>query len=126
MNNKITAIIVSVVVVIIFAGVGYFIWSSHVPGKLDDFAKCIKSSGATFYGAFWCPHCQAQKALFGSSVQYLPYHECSTADGTGELQECKDKGVTGYPTWVFADASRIEGEATLQDLTGKTGCAQPQ
>ena len=35
--------------------------SSKEPGKYDTFAKCIKDRGAIFYGAFWCPHCQAQK-----------------------------------------------------------------
>ncbi|MFI5205343.1 MAG: hypothetical protein ACHQVK_00215, partial [Candidatus Paceibacterales bacterium] len=69
--------------------------------NLDDFAKCIKASGATFYGAFWCPHCKAQKDLFGSSVQYLPYVECSTPDGNSQLPVCTNAGVTVYPTWQF-------------------------
>ncbi len=69
--------------------------------NLDDFAKCIKDSGAAFYGAFWCPHCKDQKALFGDSAQYLPYVECSTPDGNSELQVCADRGVTVYPTWKF-------------------------
>ena len=41
-------------------------------GKYDEFAQCLKDKGATFYGAFWCPHCQAQKKLFGTSVKFLP------------------------------------------------------
>ena len=39
---------------------------SNKPSKYDDFAKTLESKGAVFYGAFWCPHCQAQKALFGN------------------------------------------------------------
>ena len=46
------------------------------PSKYDDFATALKDDGATFYGAFWCPHCQAMKALFGSAVKKLPYVEC--------------------------------------------------
>ena len=29
------------------------------------------------YGAYWCPHCQAQKKVFGESFQYVPYVECT-------------------------------------------------
>lgn len=96
------------------------------PGKYDTFATCLKDQGATFYGAFWCPHCQAQKKLFGSSVKFLPYVECSTADGSAQLQVCIDKNVTGYPTWEFADGSRLNGEIPLEQLAGKTNCELPQ
>jgi len=96
------------------------------PGQYDEFAQCIKDSGAIFYGAFWCPHCQAQKKLFGSSVKLLPYVECSTADGNTQTQECTDKGVKSYPTWDFADGSRLTGEVPLAQLAEKTGCLLPQ
>ena len=94
------------------------------PGKYDAFATCIAQSGSTFYGAFWCPHCQAQKARFGSSAHLLPYVECSTPDGQGQLQVCKDKGVIEYPTWQFANSTTTEvGEFELSALAQKTGCA---
>ena len=95
------------------------------PGKYDTFAQCLKDKGATFYGAFWCPHCQAQKKLFGSSVKFLPYVECSTADGSGQTQVCINKGVKGYPTWEFSDMSRLTGEISLQQLADKTSCILP-
>ena len=95
------------------------------PGVYDEFATCLKDKGATFYGAFWCPHCQAQKKLFGSSAKLLPYVECSTADGAGQMQICKDNDVSGYPTWVFADGSRLGGEVTLEKLAEKTTCVLP-
>src|ERR1035437_6515709 len=81
------------------------------PGKYDTFAQCIKDSGATFYGAFWCPHCQAQKKLFGTSAKLLPYVECSTPDATGQLQICIDKKITGYPTWELKDGTRITNDS---------------
>lgn len=105
-----------------------FLYFKYLPppkGKYDAFAQCIKASGATFYGAFWCPHCQNQKAMFGDSVKFLPYVECSTPDGTAQLQVCKDASVTGYPTWVFKDGSRLTGEVQLATLAQKTGCALP-
>ena len=99
---------------------------SVTPGKYDDFAICLKDKGATFYGAFWCPHCQAQKKLFGSSAKLLPYVECSTADGAAQTKICIDNKITGYPTWEFADGSRLSGEIPLAQLAEKTACILPQ
>ncbi len=96
------------------------------PGKYDTFATCLKDKGAVFYGAFWCPHCQAQKKLFGSSVKLLPYVECSTANGQGQVQACIDKNISGYPTWEFADGTRLNGEIPLAQLAEKTSCILPQ
>jgi len=96
------------------------------PGKYDTFAQCLKDKGAVFYGAFWCQHCQEQKKLFGSSIKLLPYVECSTADGNGQLQACIDKKIIGYPTWEFADGSRLDGVIPLSKLAEKTSCALPQ
>lgn len=95
------------------------------PGKLDGFAQCLKGKGAVFYGAFWCPHCQNQKKLFGSSNQYLQYVECSTPNGRGQLPVCTNRGVSTYPTWVFSDMSTSTGETKLAILAEKTGCPLP-
>lgn len=122
-----TKFIIFIVLVVLIVG-GFGIYSGmkvHGPGKLDGFAQCLKTSGAQFYGAFWCPHCQKQKELFGSSKQYLPYIECSTPDGQGTNQVCKDKKIEGFPTWLFADGSSISGEVSLITLAGKTQCLLP-
>lgn len=95
------------------------------PGKYDSFAMCLKDKGAVFYGAFWCPHCIATKKLFGSSQKLLNYVECSTPDGNSQTQACIDKGVKSYPTWEFADGSRLTGEIPLAQLGEKTSCALP-
>lgn len=100
--------------------------SPSVDGKYDSLAICLKDKGAIFYGAFWCPHCQATKKLFGSSAKLLPYVECSTADGNGQTQICKDKKIMGYPTWEFKDGSRLTGEIPLSQLAEKTSCSLPQ
>lgn len=106
--------------------VGAWIYYASLPGPLDGFASCLKAKGATFYGAFWCPHCQNQKALFGRSARLLPYVECSTPDGNGQLAACTDKGVKNYPTWVFSDGSVQTGEVSLKDLADKSGCELPK
>ncbi len=99
---------------------------SEVSDKYDGFAQCLKDKGAVFYGAFWCSHCQAQKKLFGSSQKLLPYVECSTLDGNGQTQICIDKKIESYPTWEFADGSRLNGEVALEALAEKTSCVLPE
>ncbi len=111
--------------VLCVAGLVWLIKMPTKPGRLDTFATCIKGSGATFYGAFWCPHCQNQKAMFGSSARFLPYVECSTPDGKGQLLVCINAGVTGYPTWKFSDNSRESGEVSLERLSEITNCPLP-
>lgn len=115
-----------VLIAIIVAGVGASLVVSSRPGQLDSFAQCLTDKGAVFYGAFWCPHCQATKRLFGASAKLLPYVECSTSDGREQLSVCKDKGVTNYPTWVFADGNVLTGELTLQQLSEASGCQLSQ
>lgn len=113
------------VLVLVIGGIVWLIRTPSKPGKLDTFATCIKDSGAIFYGAFWCPHCQNQKAMFGTSAKLLPYVECSTPDGRGQLPICTDAGVTGYPTWKFANGTRESGEVSLERLSEKTSCPLP-
>lgn len=121
-----TILIWSIVGIAIIAGIFFLIQANSKPGKLDEFAQCLKDKGAVFYGAFWCPHCQNQKAMFGKSAKLLPYKECSAPDGKDQLAICKEKNITGYPTWEFADGSRESGEVSLQKLSEKTGCQLPQ
>lgn len=125
-NKKILIIIIGIgILVIAFAFIAA-IFSNKNSGKLDGFAQCLKDKGAVFYGAFWCSHCQNQKAMFGGSVKYLPYVECSTPDGNSQLQICKDKNIEGYPTWIFSDGTRESGEISLERLSEKTSCALPK
>ena len=30
-------------------------------------AECLSEHGVIMYGAFWCPHCAAQKKVFGDA-----------------------------------------------------------
>jgi thiol-disulfide isomerase/thioredoxin len=131
-------IFVIVIVILILGVVATIIISpakggvSLGPSIYDGFAQCLKDKGAVFYGAFWCPHCKAQKALFGSSAKLLPYVECSTPDASNQTQECKDKKIEGYPTWELADGTRVPTDSTdgsgvkLETLATKTGCVLPQ
>jgi len=120
MSNKTLYIGGALVIVALF--VGGALWNQLRPGQFDAFAECLGDRGVIFYGAFWCPHCQEQKALFGNSAKHLPYVECSTPNGQGQLQICIDEGVNSYPTWEFADGERVTGVLPLDVLSERTGC----
>ena len=113
-----------IVTVIVLLGLWLYS-SSNAPGKYDDLARCLGEKGVTFYGAFWCPHCQEQKQLFGKSAKLLPYVECSTPDGKAQTAICISKKIEGYPTWEFADGSRMSAVMKPQQLAVKTGCTLP-
>lgn len=115
-------IIYIIIALLFIGGVVFVIASPAKGGEYDQFAQCLKDSGAKFYGTFWCPHCKNQKAMFGRSANLLPYIECSTPDGQGQLQVCKDAQIKGYPTWEFANGERLTGEVALEDLASKTSC----
>lgn len=104
--------------------IGLSIYQKSQPGKYDTFAACISESGAQFYGAFWCPHCQTQKALFGKSADKLPYIECSTPSKS-QTAVCNEAGIESYPTWKFSDGSVVTGEQTFAQLAEKTKCEAP-
>ena len=111
-----------VILLLVVAGLGVSVLGGRGSDKLNAFAQCLTDKKAIFYGAFWCPHCQAQKRTFSNSAKLLPYVECSTPDGQGQLQVCKDKEIKQYPTWEFSDGSRLTGEIPLTQLAEKTGC----
>lgn len=113
------AVIVGVAVVV---GLAYLLSNSGGPGQYDAFAKCLTSKDVKFYGTFWCPHCKNQKELFGSSIKYVNYIECSTPDGSAQLPVCNAAGIQGYPTWVFKDGTNRSGEVSLQELSDLSGC----
>ena len=91
-------------------------------GHYDALARCLTSKQAKMYGAFWCPHCQEQKEMFGPSFEFAPYVECGVQGSRKEQPVCTDAGVKNYPTWVFADGTRVEGTLPLSALAEKTQC----
>lgn len=77
-------------------------------------AERLSRSGALFYGAYWCGHCQHQKDLFGSQASpFLPYVECDRDDAG--RRRCQKAGVRAYPTWVIGQERR-EGTLSLRAL----------
>jgi len=91
-------------------------------GKYDEFAKCMTEKDTTFYGAYWCPHCANQKNIIGISMEHINYVECSLPEKKGQTQVCIEANITTYPTWEFADGTRLKGVQQLETLSEKTGC----
>jgi rubredoxin len=89
---------------------------------LEVFAHCLTGRGVTMYGAWWCPHCQNQKKQFGSAFSFIRYVECSSPGKQDALPVCQAAKINGYPTWIFGDGSRIEGEASFETLAQRTSC----
>ena len=117
-------IMIVVAIVVVSAAAYYFGWHRRA-NRLDAFAKCLTSKQAKMYGAFWCPHCEDQKDKFGSAFDYAPYVECGIKGSKAIESVCTEAGIKRFPTWIFADSTRIEGAQELTFLGEKTGCSLP-
>ncbi len=126
--SKETKVFLGIIVGLVVIIGGSLIINTKTPGKYDDFAQCLKDSGTKFYGAYWCPHCAAQKALFGKSAKKLPYIECALSQDK-QTQICIDNKIESYPTWELKDGTRLQVEnssgVSLETLAAKTSCALP-
>jgi len=117
--------VVVIVGILAVVGIGIFIGWYRQNTRLDAFAKCLDVKQAKMYGAFWCPHCEEQKELFGPSFKYAPYVECGMKGQQGIQQVCTDAGIKKFPTWVFANGTHVEGKRSLEYLSDQTGCSLP-
>jgi uncharacterized membrane protein len=90
-------------------------------------AEHLTQTGAKFYGAHWCHHCQDQKKFFGAAAKRLPYVECNPEGGQGSklAQACVDAGIDGYPTWLIKGQKYNQGTLSLQRLSELSGFTPP-
>ncbi len=123
LNKTKTYTIILVIFVVLIAAVAvYFTFRPKASNSsLNSFAQCLAQKGFTMYGAYWCPHCQNEKALFGDSFRYVNYVEC-----TVETQKCTAAGIEGFPTWITPDGRKLVGEQSLQALSAVSGCELPK
>ena len=123
MTNK--KIFITIVVLLILGAITTVVINSttkpHVIStKYDTFAQCLASKKITMYGAVYCAHCRAQKALFEDSFKYVPYVEC-----TKNPDLCLQKGIESYPTWITEKGEKYVGEQSLETLSKLTSCVLP-
>jgi uncharacterized membrane protein/glutaredoxin len=78
-------------------------------------ARHLAATKAVMYGAYWCPHCQEQKHLFGSAGGLLPYVECDSKGTNPRPDLCEFAQVRSFPTWVIG-GQRVTGTQSLEEL----------
>jgi uncharacterized membrane protein len=84
--------------------------------ELRALAEHLAATGAQFYGASWCPHCQEQKALFTGSAARLPYVECSPhGRNTPPATVCVELNIKNYPTWII-NGRRYQNVLSIEQL----------
>ena len=104
---------------LVIAVLVFVVWSlmpSSADTGLDTFAQCLDDKGVVMYGTDWCPHCQNQKKLFGSSFDYIEFVDCDY-----NKEECLRNLVNGYPTWKI-NGQNYAGEQPLEALASYSGC----
>src|SRR3990167_5270120 len=118
--NKQTILIILAMILFVVVPVGIFAVVSTKSavklGQYDGLAVCLTEKGTKMYGAYWCAHCANQKKMFGDSFSKVKYIECSLPGGQGQVKECQDAAINGYPPWEFGD-----GILTLFYLTLTSG-----
>ena len=83
-------------------------------------ARHLTSMHAVMYGAYWCPHCQAQKEMFSAAASMLPYVECDPSGSGARPDLCERAEVKSFPTWVIGD-QRLVGTQPLDALARASG-----
>jgi uncharacterized membrane protein len=113
-------------VVILALHASYVAPEAEITGPEDPMTRALAehltNEGARFYGASWCPHCQDQKRLFGTSASRLPYIECSPGGRNApQAGLCDRAGVKVYPTWVINGRVIVGEVLSLAQLASATG-----
>lgn len=79
-------------------------------------SRHLKTVGAKFYGAWWCPACSKQKSLFGAkAAAELPYIECDQQ--AEDRERCSAAQIKAFPTWDLNGKERLVGVQSLDELS---------
>ena len=105
------------IIIILVAITIFSLFAFNNQGNYDEFAKCLTEKGISMGGTEGCSHCKNQKEMFGSSFQFIDYHDCDS-----DQAWCIEKGIEGYPTWILSDGSKHPGEQQLSTLAELSGC----
>ena len=84
-------------------------------------AQHLQKVGAKMYGAFTCPHCQAQKELFGKeAARQFNYIECHPEGKNAQPDLCQTAKIESFPTWEIK-GQFYQGEQSLEKLAQSSG-----
>jgi uncharacterized membrane protein len=93
--------------------------------QLKALAIHLRDTGARFYGTYWCPNCQEQKALFEASADRLPYVECTPGGRNGPISvACVTNDIKRYPTWIIRGVHHA-GVMSASELARLSGFEWP-
>jgi uncharacterized membrane protein/glutaredoxin len=87
-------------------------------------AEHLTSTGAVMYSAYWCPHCNEQKQLFGKeAAARLRIVECAPDGANSQKALCDSKQIEGFPTWEINGRldSGVKPLTRLAELSGFRG-----
>jgi glutaredoxin len=94
---------------------------SALPNSYEtQLAEHLTATGAKMYGAYWCPHCAAQKDFFKAGADSLPYVECDPAGLNAQAERCQAEGIEVYPTWII-EGEFYTGAQPLSQLAALSG-----
>ena len=91
-------------------------------GLYAPLAKCLTKKGVRMYGAYWCPHCADQKAMFGDDFHFVNYFECDPQGENSQAARCTQDKVVSYPTWYFPAGGYDPGTKPLEKVATLAGC----
>jgi len=121
-------VVISIVVLLVLVAAFYFITSTitrltgfTITGKavysaerLDNLAKCMTEKGIKLYTNPTCTHCNAQKRLFKTAIQYVDVIECDYT-----IAKCYD--LLGVPAWDI-NGDIFYGKKEIKELIELSGC----
>ena len=85
-----------------------------------NFAKFLNDKNIVMYSAYWCPHCNDQKQLFGKkAVEELIIVECAKDGKNNQYKVCQEKGIEGFPSWEINNEI-YSGTMSLNELAEMT------
>ncbi|MGL5065252.1 MAG: hypothetical protein ACRC62_35225 [Microcoleus sp.] len=89
-------------------------------------ATHLQRINARMYGAYWCPHCHAQQALFGKEAfTTINYIECAPRGKDAQPNLCKAANIKAYPTWIIR-GKYYTGTQSLEKLAILSGYKGPR
>jgi len=108
----------AIVIILLVVIIAYLVYkpSSNNSNTPEQLAKCLTEKGIKMYGSIYCPHCAAQKALFGDAFKFVNYVECTNAENSNLCS-----GLMGVPAWDI-QGQIYYGKQELSKLKELSGC----
>lgn len=101
-------------------GVGWEIETKSSPAEIE-FAEYLTERGDIMYGAWWCPYCHVQKAMFGQeAAKKITYIECDPQAEDAQPKKCEEAGLRSFPSWEI-DGTLHSGAVPLDELAELSG-----